>query len=385
MPTSPRNILTSLTARRLLVAAGILLLLLYPIFYFGRFAGDAEIHLSYAENAAGGQFFEFNAGEKSSGVTSPGYMFLVASMFYLAPDHFVPAIVKGIDLAFWYCLILLVYLVGKELLGSRAWAFAAALVAGLLPGSAYNATAGMENGVFAAVVMLFVYLAMRWRWFTPTDEPDVRKEVSLGLLLGLAVWLRPEGAVVALIALGFRAFYVVRGLKGLRHVARQLSIPSLSFLAATAALVSFHQVQTGDLFPSSGLARIQLSAADAYHLGPAWISPKFAGRLAAYLPLTGLWLVGNWLLLTGRWQTHANVGWLLLAVFRTFFILYSSVLGSLHLSRYVIFVMPMMARGRRCREMVLVERHRTPLHQRRDVPDGFACSPCLRNGRGLHC
>ena len=54
---------------------------LYPLLYSGMYAGDAEIHLVYGENASKGCFFCFNPGEPSSGVTSPGWMLIIAMMF----------------------------------------------------------------------------------------------------------------------------------------------------------------------------------------------------------------------------------------------------------------------------------------------------------------
>ena len=161
----------SRTARRALVGLGAALVLLYPAVYIGMYAGDAEIHLVYAENAARGDFFEFNRGEKASGVTSTGYMLLLGAVFRLAPDSFVPVVVKSLDLLSWYALVALVYLTARRILGDDVWAYLAALAAGLLPGSAYNSTIGMENGMFGALVLGHV----------PSSGVRVRHPVDRGL------------------------------------------------------------------------------------------------------------------------------------------------------------------------------------------------------------
>jgi hypothetical protein len=83
-------------------AFSVLALVAYPLIYIGNYAGDSQVHLIYGQNAAEGAFFEFNLGEKSAGVTSPGYMLLIAGFFKVAPDVWVPAMIKATNLFFWY-------------------------------------------------------------------------------------------------------------------------------------------------------------------------------------------------------------------------------------------------------------------------------------------
>ena len=71
-----RQLMSLITTKRLAVVAVALVLLAYPLIYLGNYAGDAQVHLIYGENAAHGRFFEFNQGEPSAGVTSPGFMLL---------------------------------------------------------------------------------------------------------------------------------------------------------------------------------------------------------------------------------------------------------------------------------------------------------------------
>jgi hypothetical protein len=328
--------------QRLLVGAGVLLVLLYPFAYIGMFAGDAEIHLVFGENAAKGHFFEFNPGEKVSGETSPGYMLLVAAFFKLAPAALVPAIMKGLGFLSWYGLLVLVFLTAARLLPHRAWAYVATLVAGLLPGSAFNATYGMENGLFAFVIFLFIYLVIRWRWLSPGQRVGHRQELLLGTLLGMASWLRPEGLVVAFLALTFRALLFGRVLGSVNAIFMRLLLPSIAFLFLAAGLVLFHTVQTGDLLPASGMSRVLHGSRHAFFLGPVWFSPKFLVRLMFYLPITGFWLIGNWVVLSRRRGSGSNAEGLLIVTFWVFFFMYSMVLGTAMFARYVIFAMPMM-------------------------------------------
>ncbi len=96
------------------------------------FAGDAEIHLAYAERAAQGHFFEFNPGEPSPGVTSPGYMLLLSLFFLVLPAWSVALAAKIFDFVIWYAFIAVLYLLFQQVLRDRRWALGATLIAGIL-------------------------------------------------------------------------------------------------------------------------------------------------------------------------------------------------------------------------------------------------------------
>lgn len=319
---------------------------LTPFLYIGNYAGDSQVHLVYGQNASQGKFFEFNAGEKSPGVTSPGYMLIIAAFFRTAPDDWVPAIVKSLNLLAWFALLLLVFLSARILLGSSTWAWVATVTAGLLPGSVYNSTIGMENGVFALFVLLWLYVALRAGWFavSPYTVRATLVELGLGSLLGLACWFRPEAFVIAAVAFAYRSARSFSHRRTFTSTMVSSAYFLAPFLVSAGVLVYFHFSQTGYLLPSSGLSRILMSnvSQDSYALGPIFISSKFAVRLVAYFPLTILWLTTHWLFFTGRLPLSVSkeaIGFLIL-LFWVIFILYSTVLGSVHLARYIIFVMP---------------------------------------------
>jgi hypothetical protein len=338
-----------ITTKRLAVVTVAMVLLAYPLIYLGNYAGDAQVHLIYGENAAHGRFFEFNQGEPSAGVTSPGFMLLLAGLFKVAPDSIVPALMKATNLLAWYGLVLIFFLLARRILRSGTWALFAALAVGLMPGSVYNSTIGMENGIFGMLVIAWVYYAVRTGWFEPhgSGTGDLLRDLGAGGLLGVACWVRPEGYLVAGAAVSFRAVIWLRSDTRIYELIRHSMATLVPLLALAGGLAYFHYVQTGYLLPTSGSSRILMSnvASDTFHLGPLFASPKFTFRLAAYFPMALLWLAANWLFFTrkdffGQWRTA--VGFSLL-VFWAFFVLYSTVLGSTHLSRYIIFIMPIMA------------------------------------------
>jgi len=290
---------------------------LQPLLYAGMFAGDAVIHLAYGETAAHGRFFEFNPGETSSGETSPGYMLILAALFRLFPPGLIPYAVKILDVSAWLALSFVVWRLAGELIPDRYLAHAAGLVAAALPGSVYNSTVGMENGLFALLVYLAVLAHARLQ--------ASHREGAVALLLSAAIWLRPEGVIVAAV------WYA---LVGTRSSWKGLAL----CLASAAALAAFHHGWTGEWVPASGRSRIWLASLHSWQIGPLHVDPKVALRLLAYAPLTVPAVVGTFALRADEperdeWRFLAWLLWLCIAA-------YSLFLGGWHFGRYAIFLMP---------------------------------------------
>jgi hypothetical protein len=117
----------------------------------------------------------------------------------------------------------------------------------------------MEAGIFALVAFFWIYLADRWGWFAPTPPPAtatcVNTELALGALLGVSCWLRPEGVVLAALALAFRAVCAPRlGIRWRSAVFRSVLF-MVPFGVVVGALVALHVSQTGYVLPGSALSR----------------------------------------------------------------------------------------------------------------------------------
>jgi len=324
------------------------LIFVCPFIYIGNYAGDSQVHLIYGQNAADGNFFEFNLGEKSAGVTGPGYMLIIAGLFNISPDLYVPAVLKAINILAWYGLVFFVFLIAKRLFDSYEWALVAALAAGLMPGSVYNSTIGMENGIFGFLTVFWLYWAVRTRWFSASLGSDnaVRREILLGGLLGLACWIRPEGFVLTGVALGYRTFFVSNFWSRLPPTTVLSGIFLAPFLIFTGLLFLFHFNQTGEPIPTSGLSRILMSnvSSTTFHFGPTFIDTKFAIRLGQYFALTVPWLFANWLVLKRRREFNDHEDMIRFSILFVWinFLMFTAVLGATHLARYIIFVMPLM-------------------------------------------
>jgi hypothetical protein len=344
------------TGSRIAAAAAAAAIVALPLLYAGMYAGDAAIHLVFAENAAAGKPFEFNPGERVPGVTSPGYMFLLAAMFRWIGAAAMPQAVKLVDVAAWYVVVWLTWRVGARLGLAFRWRLAGVLTVGTMPGSVYNATIGMENGMFALPVLAVALLAARRRLLGPAAPTAPVADLLVGATIGAGFWLRPEAALVGAVWFPWRLASAWASRRGV------VAVVVAALLALTLALseLSLHHAYTGVWLPGSAQARVILGGMEGVSLGPLVVNGKFALRLLAYAPLTLLAACAA--LFLWRWrgrrpapeaearETNALgpcrdpasrrvLAWLL-ALSTLAFIAYSTVLGALHLARYTIFVWP---------------------------------------------
>jgi hypothetical protein len=323
--------------RRSLLAIALVVVAAEPFLFWNAFAGDAQVHLVFMENASHGRFFDFNPGERVSGETSPGYMMLGALLFRLLPATAVPLALKLVGVLSWYALCWLVWRVTLGLFNADdrgenagAWAGIAAFVAATFAGSVYNANVGMENGLFAAVFWGWIALVSRRRWFDGGTMP-LRNELAISATLGVAGWLRPEAFVVALVAWGLR-------LSRTRPPARNALVGAFATFGFGALAFAFETSLTGDVVPTSILSRQILAMPHTFALGSIVVNPMVAERLLVYVPATGLFIVGLKL-------GHPRPIWRFLEVILGIFVLLLSLGGSPHVARYLIFLMPVLAIG----------------------------------------
>jgi len=332
--------------RQMLLIFSLFAVLSSPWLYAGNYAGDAQVHLIYGENAAKGGFFEFNVSEKSAGVTSPGFMLFIAVLFKLVPPEIVPVAVKATNLLAWYGLLAMIFLSANRMLESKIWAWYSTIISGLIPGSVYNSNIGMENGLFAFFVFLWFYMSLRVHWFTRLGEISGRSELALGTVMGLLCWIRPEGLIVTILAIICRVFFL--NFKGLsiKELSKHIILFLVPLISLITLLIYFHFNQTGYLVPHSGLSRILMSniSSDTHLLGPLYISTRLASRLLAYSPLTFIWVLSSILIIMGKIQTidSNKPSIFLIALFIATFMLYSSFVGSIHIARYITFALPAM-------------------------------------------
>ena len=145
---------------------------------------DAYISYRYVANFLNGHGLVYNIGERIEGFTNFGWVIYLILAGAMKLDFILVSQLTG--LAFGAGLIILTYLLARHLF-TREDSWLALLPVYLVaanPGLAYWSPAGLETSCFAFAVLAALYCYLRRsRW--------------LLLWLLVAVWVRPEGALVA--------------------------------------------------------------------------------------------------------------------------------------------------------------------------------------------
>ena len=144
---------------------------------------DAYISYRYVANFLNGHGLVYNIGERIEGITNFGWTVFMIFMGDLGADYIWWSKIVGV--LFGAGVIAVAFLIGEKLFGreGRMYTALATLLLGANQSLAYWSVSGLETGAFAffAVLSLLLYLHRNW---------------LLIFALAMAVWLRPEGAVV---------------------------------------------------------------------------------------------------------------------------------------------------------------------------------------------
>lgn len=209
-------------------------------------ADDALISLRYAERWLQGDGLTWTDGERVEGYSNLAWIVAVAALGALGIDLVHAARGLGILAVAAACLAPLEALRRATSPRDRALAGGTAGLAVAGAGSlAAWAVGGLEAGLLAALVA-WAYVSLA------ADEGDGtgRRTVVASLLLGIACWTRPDGAVFAAAAgVGLLAGH---GLGAFRRVAAL----SIGPIAAVGLQTVFRLVYYGDFVPNSARAKI---------------------------------------------------------------------------------------------------------------------------------
>lgn len=279
-------------------AVAVLCVALLPALFYDQLAGDAGVHLVFAEAAAAGRWFQFNAGEAVAGVTSPGYLLVLTALAAALPAAALPVAAKLLSWLGWCAMGVGTWLLAKRVLGGQRRVWVATLVAALAPGSIHNGSLGMEASLFGAGTLFWLWWAARSGWLDGT-APGGRAGQQHALLLGFGagglVWLRPEGLLVLLVALAARWWsWPPRTSRALRRSGTLLAVAGAG--VSVALLLLWHHGCTGRLLPASGWARVLQARRESHNLGPLLLEVRVLARMSLYGPLTALAAVAAWAL-----------------------------------------------------------------------------------------
>ena len=241
--------------------------------HLGEWSGDALIHLSLAERAARGAWFELNAGEPVAAETSIAWLGVEALLVRAGGMRAVLVLVPFIEIAAMIATAWLAFVLARRAGAARIPSALGALSAIALPGVAFNAALGMESMLFAAAALAFLACF--------TSRGALGRAWVCGLALGVAALVRPEGFL-----LGVVLAMDLRSVHGARRAAVTLGVAAL----VIAPPLAFQFARTGSvLSTASGWSRVMMARrrSDSLHVvGPIWIYGAAFVRLVVYAPLS---------------------------------------------------------------------------------------------------
>lgn len=249
------------TLRLLAILAAVAVLVRWAFLLVSRATfEDSYISLRYAEHLAQGLGLVYNPGERVFGASTPLYVLFLAGLVKLqlpalSVAQTLAAIADGVTLFLWGRMLL------RETRSPVAMGAFAALF-GLTPVMVQISVSGMET----SFALLFMTLALLW-------DREERPFLS-GLVLGLLMLTRPDGALAAVVILAWRW-------QRTRRIPWQTALPAaLIVLPWLAAAGSYY----GTLIPNSIPAK-----AAAYNIHRPNCLPNFLDTLAYFAPMRGPW------------------------------------------------------------------------------------------------
>ncbi len=177
---------------------------------------DAYISYRYVANYLNGDGLVYNIGERIEGFTNFGWVIFMIFWGALGVGYIF--ISKLIGFLCGAAIIFVTYLIARKAFdGHVLYSGICAIIVGINQSHAYWAAAGLETAAFALVVVLAVYLFLCRSWW-------------LIYVLVLAVWLRPEGALITGLLIGVELFQEKRVPKFTLTVAAIAFVLSLPYV-----------------------------------------------------------------------------------------------------------------------------------------------------------
>ena len=201
---------------------------------------DSWIHQTYARNLAVHGEWAFILGEPSGGSTAPLWSGLLAIGYLLKLAPFAWTFLLGV-MTLWGLSLLGEFAMRKMVLTYQPrfpWVGAILIMEWHL---VWAAASGMETLLFALIATGILILIIL----------DTKKYFGLGLLIGLSVWVRPDGITL----LGPAVVVVLLGQPSWRKRLRGLANIVLGFGSPFALYLLFNLIITGHPWPNTFYAK----------------------------------------------------------------------------------------------------------------------------------
>ncbi len=308
-----------------LIAVFYYLLICVLTFGIGFPLDDAWIHLTYARNLAQHGEWAFRLGEQSAGSTSPLWTALLSIGFLLGLAPYVWTYLAG-----WVVLTLLAACadrLARKLVTSYTsqipWAGLFFIFAWHL---SWAAVSGMETLLHGLIILAVLGALMT----------GSRRYLSLGLLTGLSVWVRPDGLTllgpILFAALVSEKTWHLRG----EAVWRTL----IGFGSLVLPYVLFNLALSGNAMPNTFYAK-QAEYGLVWHARPFlerignYLAPILASPFLVLMPGAVMWLAKR--IRARDWAVLASLLWV-----SGYFGIYFVSLPAYQHGRYIIPALPVM-------------------------------------------
>jgi arabinofuranosyltransferase len=277
------------------------LLVLHARLFFDFQVDDAFIVLRYADNLRRGLGLTFNPGERIEGFTCPLLVFIEAGFMAVHVNPFVATKILGVLCG--VAMLGLTIRLALDLTRSTPAALFAGAVLVLQSPLAMACVNGLETVLFAACVTaaLALHLAARTR----------RRYLAVSLLLALAVFLRPEGAL----ALALIGADVLWRQPTWRERWRAMVALLLPFGIVVTPLYAWKVSYFSSLTPNTALAKLPAQSAGRFASGLQYLLDYSwtHWELLAYLSLAVLALRHVARFRTLAWFAFVWLGWVVFA------------------------------------------------------------------------
>jgi len=283
---------------------------------------DSWIHLTYARNLAVYREWAFQPGKPSAGSTAPLWTALLSIGFFLKLAPYIWTYLLGAVLLFGMGLLgeIVVRRVSPAYQSPFTWVGMFLILEWHL---AWSAASGMETLLHGLLVTTVLGMLM----------VGSRRFMTLGLLAGLSVWVRPDGITL----IGPIVVYALAGQVGVWKRWRELSLFLIGFASLFVPYLLFNLVLAGTPMPNTFYAKqAEYAAWQARpflsRFGELTLQ-FFAGASLALLPGALIWFVGS--LRNRDWGTLAGMAW-----FGGYLFLYVQRLPVYQHGRYIMPAMP---------------------------------------------
>jgi hypothetical protein len=295
------------------------------IFRIGFPLDDSWIHLTYARNFAEHGQWAFRLGERSAGSTAPLWTVLLSIGFLIGLAPYVWTYLLG------WAILTLVGIYAENLTRRLVPTYTARLPwAGLFFVFAWHLTwsavSGMETLLHGLIILVVLGSLI----------DGSRRYLTLGLLAGLSIWVRPDGLTL----LGPILFVALLSEKTWRLRGEALLKTLIGFGSLFLPYLLFNLALSGNPMPNTFYAK-------QAEFAPFWLTQTFMSRVRNYLwpiiaspfiilvPAALIWLEKK--ISTRNWGVLASVIW-----FLGYIAIYFSRLPAYQHGRYIIPALPVM-------------------------------------------